>query len=55
MNINKTRVPTEFGPETRFEVRPNPPAPFRAMQENEFERLKTRLLARAIGSRPRRN
>ena len=52
MNKNKTRVPTEFGPETRFELRPAPPAPFRATQETEFERLKTRLLARATGRRP---
>ena len=45
MNINKTRVPTEFAPETRFELRPAPPAPFRAFQETELERLKKRLLA----------
>jgi hypothetical protein len=45
MNTNETRVPTRFGPETRFEVRPAPPVPFRAVQETEFERLKGRLLA----------
>jgi len=33
-----------FGPDTRFEVNPVPPAPFRAVMENEFERLNTRLL-----------
>jgi hypothetical protein len=46
-NMNKyyKRVPTEFEPETRFELRPAPPAPFRATQETEFERLKNRLLA----------
>ena len=48
MNRNRTIVPTEFGPETRFEVRANPPAPFRAVQENEFERLKNRLLAQQL-------
>ena len=48
MNKNKTFVPTEFGPETRFEVRANPPAPFRAVQENEFERLKNKLLAEQL-------
>jgi hypothetical protein len=48
MNKYKTRVPTEFGPETRFEVRANPPAPFRAFQENEFERLKNKLLAEQL-------
>lgn len=37
-------VTTEFGPETRFEVNPAPPAPFRAVLENEFERLNDRLL-----------
>jgi hypothetical protein len=48
MNRNKTQVPTRFAPETRFEVRANPPVPFRAVQENEFERLKNRLLARQL-------
>ena len=47
MNKNKTFVPTEFGPETRFELRASPPAPFRATQETEFERLKNQLLIRA--------
>ena len=44
MNTNYRRVPTRFGPETRFEVKPVPPAPFRATQETELERLKNRLL-----------
>jgi hypothetical protein len=44
MNINYKRVPAEFGPETRFEVKPVPPAPFRALQENQFEQLKEALL-----------
>ena len=48
MNKNKTLVPTEFGPETRFELRPVPAAPFRAVQENEFERLKNKLLAQQL-------
>ena len=56
MNINRTRVPTEFGPETRFEVRPAPPAPFRATRETEFERLKTRLLTEQLaGAAPELN
>ena len=42
--MNTKRVPTEFGPETRFELNPVPPAPFRAVLENEFERLNNRLL-----------
>ena len=49
MNKNETRVPARFGPETRFEVRP---APFRATQETEFERLKSRLLARQLAGAP---
>ena len=48
MNTNTPRVPAEFGPETRFELRPGPPAPFRATRETEFERLKTRLLAEQL-------
>jgi hypothetical protein len=44
MNANYRRVPTRFGPETRFAVKPVPAAPFRAVQENRFERLKTILL-----------
>jgi hypothetical protein len=45
MKMNYKTVPTGFGPETRFELRPGPPAPFRATRENELERLKARLLA----------
>ena len=48
MNQNKTFVPTEFGPETRFQLRPAPTVPFRAVQENEFERLKNKLLAEQL-------
>ena len=48
MNKNKTFVPTEFGPETRFELRAAPPAPFRVTQETEFERLKNQLLAQQL-------
>ena len=56
MNTNKTRVPTEFGPETRFELRPAPPAPFRATRETDFDRLKTRLLTEQLtGATPEVN
>jgi hypothetical protein len=48
MNTNYKRVPARFGPETRFDVKPVPPAPFRATQETELERLKNRLLLRSI-------
>ena len=44
MNKNQTRVATRFAPETRFELQTGPPLPFRATQENEFERLKSQLL-----------
>ena len=44
MNNKPTRVATRFVPETRFELRPGPPAPFRATREDEFERLKNQLL-----------
>ena len=44
MNKRYRRVPAEFGPETRFEIDPTPPAPFRAVQENRFELLKVTLL-----------
>jgi hypothetical protein len=44
----KINLPTEFAAETRFELRPTPAIPFRATQENEFERLKRKLLARQL-------
>jgi hypothetical protein len=52
MNRNENRVPTRFGPETRFEVRPAPPVPFRAVQETEFERLKNKLLLKHLAETP---
>ena len=48
MNRKYRSVPTRFGLETGFEVRPGPPAPFRARQEAELERLKARLLAERL-------
>ncbi|HWX22304.1 MAG TPA: hypothetical protein VN578_20580 [Candidatus Binatia bacterium] len=49
MNINSnTRVPTEFAAETGFEVKPVFPAPFRAVQESRFERLKNRLVTERL-------
>ncbi|MBC8097723.1 MAG: hypothetical protein H7Y43_18135 [Akkermansiaceae bacterium] len=50
MNANYRRVPTRFGPETRFELRPTPAVPFRATQETELERLKNRLLLEALNT-----
>jgi hypothetical protein len=43
MNTKKIAVLAEFGAETRFELQPVDA--FRAIHENEFERLKARLLA----------
>jgi hypothetical protein len=48
MKTRYRRVPAEFGPETRFEIKPTPPAPFRAVQENEFERLKISMLGKQL-------
>jgi hypothetical protein len=50
MNTKYRRVPAEFGPETRFEVKPAPPAPFRAVNENEFEHLKDGLVRQRLGT-----
>ncbi len=49
LNGNYRRVPTRFGPITRFEVRPVPAGPARGAQEAEFERLKRRLLTEQLG------
>jgi hypothetical protein len=46
--MNDKQVPTQFGPETRFEVKPAPPTPFRATQETELDQLKNRLLSRLL-------
>jgi hypothetical protein len=52
MKKNERKIRADFGPETRFELRPAPPAPFRATRETEFERLKNRLLARQLAEAP---
>ncbi|HSU56666.1 MAG TPA: hypothetical protein VLT36_21585 [Candidatus Dormibacteraeota bacterium] len=44
MSAKYTRVPTEFGPDTRFELKPAGPPPFRAAQETRFARLKSELI-----------
>jgi hypothetical protein len=43
MRTNR-KLPARFAPETWFEVRPVPVAPFRATRESELERLKNELL-----------
>ncbi len=52
MKQNYKRVLTRFGPETRFELTPAAPAPFRAVQETELERLKHRLLRERLSAAP---
>ena len=44
MNKNFKQLATRFAPDTRFELKPVPPAPFRTVQEIKFERLKDQLL-----------
>ena len=48
MKLKENKLKTRFAPETRFALRPVPPAPFRATLDTEFERLKTELLARQL-------
>jgi len=48
MNAKKNAVAASFAPETRFELQPVAAAPFRANLENEFERLKSQLLAERL-------
>jgi hypothetical protein len=52
MNKNTKRVLATFAPETRFEIKPLPPAPFRAFQETKFEQLKSALLREALLEAP---
>jgi len=52
MKTKTNTLRAEFAPETRFELRPLPTAPFRATQETEFERLKKTLLARQLAQGP---
>ena len=48
MKERKQAVPTRFAPETRFDLAPQFARPFRAAQETEFEKLKSRLLQRLL-------
>ena len=49
MNKRHRHLRAEFGPDTRFEIRPAPPSPFRVAQESRFELLKGQLLAERLG------
>lgn len=44
MNASLRTIPTDYGPENRFELKPTPAAPFRAEFESSLEQLKNRLL-----------
>lgn len=49
MKTRNTRVPTDFGPNTRFELPVTPATPnYRGAVENSLERLKERLLAEEL-------
>lgn len=48
MNKNYRKVPTRFGPEIGFELKPAAAASFRALQEAGLEALKDRLLAQRL-------
>jgi hypothetical protein len=51
-NRNKSKwVETRFGPETRFEIGPISPVPFRGTSENDLEQLKARLLQQLLAPR----
>ncbi len=51
MNANyERRVPTEFAPETSFEVRPSVGGSFGAPRETDLERLKERLLGERLAA-----
>ena len=44
MKTQRHKLTTRFAAETRFEVTPQPSAPFRAFLETELEKLERRLL-----------
>jgi hypothetical protein len=48
MNRNYRKMKARFGPETRFEVKPVPAAPFRPLQEKRLELLKRQLVAERL-------
>jgi hypothetical protein len=50
MRTKKTTLLTRFEPETRFDVPPVAPVPFRGTRETELEQFKNRLLREALES-----
>ena len=47
-NRTNQRLRAEFSPDTRFEVQATAAAPFRAIQETDFDRLKNRLVTETL-------
>ena len=52
MKTKTTTLPTWFEPDTRFDVAPTAPVPFRGTQETELEQFKSRLLRAALDAAP---
>jgi hypothetical protein len=52
MRTTARRLRARFEPETRFDVPARPALPFRAVLENELERLRGRLLRQALEETP---
>ena len=50
MKTKRTKLLTRFEPETRFDVPPSAPVPFRGTRETELEQLKNRLLRDALNA-----
>jgi hypothetical protein len=48
MRTRARKLRTRFEPETRFDVPARPALPFRAVLENQLERLRERLLRQAL-------
>ena len=48
MKKNDQKLPARFARETRFDLVPVLRPPFRAVEETEFEKLKSRLLQRLL-------
>ena len=50
MRTQRTKLVTRFAKETRFDVPPAAPVPFRGTRETELEQLKNRLLREALNA-----
>ncbi len=52
MTTNRTKLTTRFAPDTRFDVTPQPAAPYRANLRTELELLQERLLRGLLQETP---